>query len=132
MNKNMLPYYASRAIISIGFGGLFLVTGSPVWEAILTAGVLLALFLWAPHSGRYAVHPELGVTTLRRDEWTQAVNDKAARNAFVVIMLLIGAASLYFGTIGMASISSGFLRILLIVGTLVYFGSDFWLRRAQQ
>jgi hypothetical protein len=93
MNRNLLPYYLSRAVFSVIFGGIFFLSGSPLWEAALMAGLLLALFIWAPHSGRYAVHPEFGITALSRDERTQLINDKAARNAFVVIMLLIGAAA---------------------------------------
>ena len=132
MNKKLMPYYLSRAVFAIVFGGLFFMTGSPLWEAILFGGLILALFIWAPHSGRYAVHLELGVTALRRDEFTQAINDKAARNAFVVLMLLIGAVSLTMGAAGAAFALDGILRILLVTGVLVYFGSDLWMRKAQQ
>lgn len=132
MNKNMLPYYISRAIFSIAFGGLFYVTGGSLWSSAGIGTVLLALFLWAPHCGRYAVHPEYGVTALRRDERSQVINDKAARNAFVVVMLLIGGASLYFGMAGVISISYTVLKALIIAGVLVYYASDIWLRMAQR
>ena len=130
MNRYLLPYYLSRGVLSIAFGGLFWLTGSPLWEAALIGGLLLALFLWAPHSGRYSVHPEFGVTALRRDERTQVVNDKAARNAFVAVMLALAAASLYWGSAGAAVVSIGVLKILLIGGTLIYFASDLWFRKA--
>jgi hypothetical protein len=55
----MSRYYISRILVSVAFGGLFALTGSPWWMAVLTSIVLIALFLYAPHSGRYAVHPEL-------------------------------------------------------------------------
>lgn len=132
MNSKMTPYYVSRTIFSVLFGALFFATGSPLWEAALIGGSILALFIWAPHSGRYSVHPEFGISALRRDEWTQAINDKAARNAFVAIMLLIGTASIYFGALGTASIPAVFMRGLLIIGTLVYFGSDLWMRKSKQ
>lgn len=51
----------------------------------------------APHSGRYSVHPELGVTALRLDERTQITNDKAARNAFVISILALCGITAYFG-----------------------------------
>lgn len=132
MRKEMRPYYISRAILSIGFGALLYFTGSPLWQAVLLGAAILGLFLWAPHSGRYSVHPELGVNALRRDEWTQAVNDKAARNAFAAVMLLVGGAGLYFGAVGAALVPAGLLRALLIAGAAVYFGSDVWMRRNQQ
>ena len=130
MNKSLMPYYLSRAAFSILFGGIFLLSGSPLWEAALIGGSILALFLWAPHSGRYAVHPELGVSALRRDERTQVINDKAARNAFVTIMLLVCAASFYFSATS-AAITSGVFRMLLTCGALAYFASDVWLRKFQ-
>jgi len=111
---------------------LFYLTGSPWWQALLLGAAILGLFLWAPHSGRYAVHPELGVTAMRRDEWTQAINDKAARNAFAAVMLLAGGMGVYFGTLGTALVAAGLLRALLIAGAAVYFVSDLWMRRAQK
>lgn len=129
MTKKLIPYYLSRAAFSIAFGVLFFVTGAPLWESILIGGLVLGLFIWAPHSGRYAVHPEFGVSALRRDEWSQTINDKAARNAFVAVMLLICGAGIYFESA--ALIPVGFLRILLIMGTIVYFISDLYLRKSQ-
>ena len=128
----MLPYYLSRTILSVAFGFLLFVTGAPFWNAILMGGIILALFLWAPHSGRYSVHPEFGITALRRDERTQTINDKAARNAFIASMLTLAALAVYFGSLGVSSISMGVFRIVLVVGALTYFVSDLWLRKSQQ
>ena len=126
----MSPYYLSRIILSTAFGLLLFITGSPFWMVILISGFILAYFLWAPHSGRYSVHPELGVTALRRDERTQAINDKAARNAFIVSMLTVGAIAIYFGLFGAINISISVLNIVLIIGVLTYFVSDLWLRKS--
>jgi len=111
---------------------LFLATGSPWWMALQIVGLLFALFLWAPHSGRYAVHPEFGITALRRDERTQVINDRAARNAFVVSMLLLGAVAVFSGVSGMMSITLGVIKIVLLAGALTYFACDLWLRKTQQ
>lgn len=132
MKQALMPYYLSRAVFSIAFGLLFLATGSPWWMALLIGGLLLALFLWAPHSGRYAVHPEFGITALRRDERTQVINDRAARNAFVVSMLLLGAIAVFAGASGMMSITLGVIKIVLLAGALTYFACDLWLRKTQQ
>jgi len=126
----MSRYYISRILVSVAFGGLFALTGSPWWMAVLTSIVLIALFLYAPHSGRYAVHPELGVMALQRDERTQTVTDRAARNAFVVTMLVIAGMMIYFGSTSIASVPIVALKLVLAVAALTYFLSDFWLRRS--
>jgi uncharacterized membrane protein len=126
----MSRYYVSRVVISLAFGGLFALTGSSWWMAVLVSAVLIALFLYAPHSGRYAVHPELGVMALQRDERTQTVTDRAARNAFVVTMLVIAAMAVYFGSISPAGVPVVALKLTLVLGALAYFLSDFLLRRS--
>jgi hypothetical protein len=90
--------------------------------------VALAFFFYAPHSGRYAVHPELGITALRRDERTQAITDKAARNAFIASMLALAGVALYYGGTAMVPVAA--IHWTLILGALVYFFSDLWMRRA--
>ena len=127
----MKSYYFSRAIISIAFGILFALTGSP-WSTSVLVGVLaFAWFLLAPHIGRYSVHPEFGVTALRRDERAQVINDKAARNAFVISMLALGGVIAYYGMLALTSIPIAVFKWLLILGVLIYYLSDFWLRKAQ-
>lgn len=128
--KGMSLYYASRAIVSIAFGGLFFLSDSSLLMAILIGSVAFAWFLWAPHSGRYTVHPELGITALRRDEHTQQINDQAARNAFVVLGIAIGVLSIYFGSILQIDIPVRILNYALILGALTYYVSDFKLRKS--
>jgi len=126
----MSRYYISRVLFSAAFGGLFALTGSPWWMAVLVSVVLIALFLYAPLSGRYAVHPELGVAALRRDERTQTITDRAARNAFVVTALVIAGITVYYGAISSASVPVVALQLTLAVAALTYFVSDLWLRRS--
>jgi hypothetical protein len=128
--KGMSLYYVSRAIVSIVFGGLFYLSGSPLWTAIMIGSAAFAWFLWAPHSGRYAVHPELGITALRRDEHTQQINDHAARNAFVVLGMAIAILSIYFGSVLQTDIPVRILNYALILGVLTYYASDFQLRKS--
>jgi nitrogen fixation-related uncharacterized protein len=125
----MRAYYASRALISIAFGLLFTFTGSPWWMGVLMGALAFGFFLWAPRSGRYSVHPEMGATALRRDEHTQVVNDRAARNAFVIMGLALAGLSIYFGAINLAFIPVTLLNYTLILGVVVYFLSDLILRR---
>lgn len=125
----MSRYYVSRALVSAACSGLLALTGSPWWIAAGVGVIAFAFFLWAPHSGRYAVHPEFGVTALQRDERTQAINDHAARNAFVVTMLAGAATAIYFGTVAHSSIPVMVLDRILALGAVSYFLSDLWLRR---
>jgi hypothetical protein len=127
---SLYRYYLSRALISLAIGIVFALTGSPWWMAALAGVITFGFFLWAPRSGRYAVHPELGITALRRDERTQAINDQAARNAFIVTMLVVAAIAIYFGSIVRTDIPVGILDFSLALAALTYFLSDFWLRRS--
>ena len=132
MDKKLMPYYLSRTALSIAFGFLLFVTGSPLLHSIIIGGLLIALFLYAPHSGRYSVHPEFVLTPLRRDEHTQTINNVAARNAFVVSMLVISAIVIYFGSFGAVNISISIIKMVVAIGALTYFISDFWLRKSHQ
>ena len=125
----MSRYYVSRALFCIVFGGLFALAGWLWWLAILAGIMPLAIFLWLPHSGRYVVRPELGVTALRRDERTQRIADRAARNAGLVTMLATGAVVIYFGLIAPAQVPVAVLNFVLLLGILVYWVSDFRMRR---
>jgi hypothetical protein len=128
--SGMSAYYISRAVISAASAVLLALTGLQWWMATLMGVIVFGLFLWAPRSGRYAVHPEFGVTALRRDERTQTINDKAARNAFIVTMLAIAGIAIYFGSIAPAGVPVAALQSVLILGALTYFVSDFFLRRS--
>jgi len=120
----MRAYYLSRFVVSILFGLVFAFSGSPWWGGLLAGGAAFAWFLIAPHIGRYSVHPEYGVTALRRDERSQGINDKAARNAFIVTMLALGGFILFQGA------AASVLKWLIVLGVVTYYASDIWLRRA--
>jgi hypothetical protein len=128
--KGMSLYYLSRAIVSVIFGLMFHFSGSPWWTAVLIGGTALAWFLLAPHIGRYTVHPEFGVTALRRDEHSQQINDHAARNGFVVLGIAVAMLSMYFGTFLQTDIPARILNYALILGVITYFATDFRLRKA--
>lgn len=125
----MNAYYASRAVLCAALGAFFAFAGAAWWTAALIGAAAFALFVVAPRTGRYAVHPEEGVTALRRDERTQAINAAAALNAFVISMLALGGVIVYFGTLVSRDVPVMVLEGLLVLGALVYYVSDFWLRR---
>jgi hypothetical protein len=129
MMSGMSAYYISRAVLSTALSILLALTGLEWWMAVLMGIVVMGFFLWAPRSGRYSVHPEFGVTALRRDERTQIINDKAARNAFVVTMLVTAGTAIYFGSFAPTAVPIAILERTLILGVLTYFLSDFFLRQ---
>jgi hypothetical protein len=128
--NRMVGYYLSRALISAALGGILALAGSPWWMSVSIGLLALAFFVWAPRSGRYAVRPESGIAPLRRDERTQMINDRAARNAFVVSMLAIAAAAIYFGLIARANVPVIVLNGTFTLGVLTYFVSDAILRKS--
>lgn len=126
----MTRYYVSRILIAWIFAALFYAVGSSWWVALLVGVMATAWFLYAPHSGRYQVDPGRGVTALGRDERSQWINDKAARNALVVLGLALGGLNIYFGTIaGSATVPIEWTRWLLAGAAAVYLLSDIVLRR---
>ena len=128
--SGMSLYYTSRAIITLAFTFLLVFSGMEWWLAALMGFGVFGLFLWAPHSGRYAVHPELGITALRRDERTQIINDKATRNAFIVTIFAIAGITIYFWSNALVAVPIAILEYVLILGALTYFVSDLFLRRS--
>jgi len=129
MNR-MFSYYLSRVLISAALGGILALAGSPWWMSVSIGILALAFFVWAPRSGRYVVRAESGMAPLRRDERTQIINDRAARNAFVVSMLATAAAAIYFGLVARTNVPVMVLDITFAVGLLTYFVSDAILRRS--
>lgn len=125
----MSRYYLSRLLVSATLCGLLLLSGSSGWTAALAGAGVFALFLWAPHSGRYAVRPERGITALQHDEFTRAITDKAARIAFVVTTLALGGLVVYFGSVAPADVPVRLINFVLILGWAIYFVVSFWLRR---
>lgn len=128
----MKAYYLSRLVLSAAIGAFAVFVGAAWWLGVLLALVAFALFWLAPRLGRYAVHPEEGVTALRRDERSQAINAASGLNAFVISMLGLGGVIIYFGMLASRDVPVTVLEGLLILGALVYYATDFWLRRAQQ
>lgn len=129
--SGMRSYYLSRLAIAAAFGALFVLTGSPVLLGVLVAALGFAWFLVAPRIGRYTVRPGSGAVALSLDERGRAIRDSAARNAFVVCMLALGAVILYFHAQALPSVPTDVLLWVLVLGALVYYVSDFWVRRAQ-
>ncbi len=130
MNKKMRSYYISRGVLSLIFGLVIYLLTHSIWISILFIMLNIAVFTYLPHSGRYKVKPEGGVTPLRRDEWTQIITDKAGRNAWVVVALMGSFTILYFGLISPGDVPVTVLAVIIFSGNVAYYGTDFWFRRS--
>jgi predicted membrane-bound mannosyltransferase len=64
-----------------------------------------------------------------RDERTQAIADKAARNSFIVLMLAVAPIAVYFGSIARTDVPIALVCLLPLLGMAVHFAADIWLRR---
>ena len=125
----MKSYYLSRAIVSAGLAACLALLGTPLWLSAASGMLVFLVFVWMTRSGRYVVNPGFGATALRRDERTQQIVDKAARNAFVVVTLILAGLVVYFGPVEKSDVPVGLLATGLAAGAVGYILSDFWMRK---
>jgi hypothetical protein len=94
-------------------------------------GAILAFltFVYLSRSGRYRVNPQKGVTALHRDEWTQSINQRSGRNAWVVVTITGSALVLYYGLLSPGDVPTSLLGGVLLIGLLTYYISDYWMRK---
>ena len=128
----MKAYYTSRLLLSLAFTMLLATTGMPVLTASVIGIVLIGLFVLAPRSGRYSVHPEFGVTALRRDERSEAINEKSARNSLVLTAIAAAILTAYFVSVGATTVPIIALKALPWIAVVSYYASDIWIRVAQR
>lgn len=125
----MKKYYISRGMLSIAFGGLLYLVSDYVLAGLLGAVLGFAIFVFLPRSGRYKVLPDKGTTALRRDEWTQSINQRSGLNAWVVSAITSGGLVLYYGLISPGTVPVSLLGISLLSGWVTYYTSDYRLRK---
>jgi len=125
----MMKYYVSRLVVTAVAVALLVLAELPWWIAAVVGALMLGFFVWAPRGSRYVTRDKAGVAPLRRDERTQAVADKAGRNGFVALMLAAAAVAIYWGVVAETDVPGFVLYLLVALGWIVYFVSEFWLRR---
>ena len=123
MNRQLMPYYVSRAVLSALFGWFFSLNAGP-WLGVLTGLLVYAGFLWYAHSGRYLVETNNPLFPLRRDARARAIRDKATVTA-------VGVAGLAFLGLSIAAWILGFGHqigsLALVLGAVTYFVVSNWL-----
>ena len=125
----MKSYYMSRAVISIAFGGLVWLVSGYLLAGVLIAAVVFIMFLYLSRSGRYRIDPQKGIRALRRDEWTQSINNRSGRNAWVVVTILGSSLVLYYGLLSPGDLPVSLLGGVLLIGLVTYYVSDYWMRK---
>ncbi len=118
MKKELMPYYLSRAVLSIAFVLAFIYLGGATWMGVSLGIVSFAGFIWYAHNGRYLVDPSSPLTPLRRDARGKVIRDRAAVAGIsvggVAFFLLFLARNLLGWSVNLDSIS-------LLVGVITYF-----------
>ena len=125
----MKLYYISRGIISIALGGLLYLLSQSLLISVSIAVVIFITFMILPRTGRYKVFPQKGMTALRRDEWTQSINQRSGLNAWVIVTITGAGLVLYYGLISPGDVPTGLLGALLLLGLVAYYVSDYWMRK---
>lgn len=125
----MNRYYISRGVLSIAFGVLLYLVSDTLVLGLLSAILTFIIFVFLPRSGRYKVLAHKGVTALRRDEWMHSINQRSGRNAWVIVAIAGSGLVLYYGLISPGDVPVNLLSLLLLLGMVTYYVSDFWLRR---
>ena len=118
MNKEYLPFYISRAILSFIFS--ILVMGFN-WMAIFLTILFFGLFLLYLHSGWFSIDLRYPLTPLRRDSRGQEIQRKALISSVGVGLLIYLSSSQLSGLIGLSL--SG--NIALFIGVITYFVTQF-------
>lgn len=118
MKREFLPFYISRAILSLVFA--LLVMGIN-WHAMLFAAILFGLFLLYLHSGWFSIDLRYPLMPLRRDQRGQEVQRKALITAVIVGVLVHFTSSHLAGVAGLSL--SG--NVALSIGIITYFVAQF-------
>jgi hypothetical protein len=118
MNRQFIPYYFSRAVLSLGFS--ILVLGF-TWKAALLTAIFFALFLVYLHSGWFHTDLDQPLFPLRRDDRGREIQRKA-----LIAALLAGVALLLLLTaIPIAGGVSSAAPLAISLAVIVYFISQF-------
>ena len=80
MKRQFLPYYVSRAVLSLAVSLLVL---GLTWKALALAAFFFSLFVLYLHSGWFRVDPTQPLFPLRRDERGREIQRKALIAALV-------------------------------------------------
>ena len=119
MKRQFLPYYVSRAALSLVLA--FVVLGF-TWKAAALGACFFAFFLVYLHSGWFEVDPSRPWFPLRRDERGREIQRKALIAALVsgVIVFVLLTAIPFSAS---PALAAG--PLAMVLGACVYFAAQF-------
>ena len=123
MNRALIPYYASRALLSALLGYVISSAAGALAGAILGLVTFLG-FLWYAHSGRYLVDTSSPLFPLRRDDRGSAIRDRSVVVAVTIAGLTYAVLSVLSALLQLQA-PIGWLAIA--VGVVSYFAASNWL-----
>lgn len=119
MKRQFIPYYLSRAVLSVVFAVVVL---GFTWKAAALAACILGFFLVYLHSGWFEVDLSRPWFPLRRDERGREIQRKALIAALVSgVVLFVLLTAVPFS----ASLNVGAGPLAFALGTCVYFATQF-------
>lgn len=121
MRRDLLPYYLSRAALSIMFP---ILVGGISWSAALIALALFTMFILYAHSGWFRVDTSHPLTPIRRDERALLVQRKALIAA-IAVAFVVYFASIYAPSSLAPILMNG--RLVPALSVLTYFFTQFLL-----
>jgi hypothetical protein len=119
MKREFLPYYLSRAVLSVLFAVLVM---GLTWKAVVLAVILFGLFVLYLHSGWFQVDASHPLTPLRRDEHGRQIQRKALISAVVAGLLIYFIPALTSRFTGLPVLTG---TMALSFGVLTYFVAQF-------
>ena len=119
MKKQFLPYYTSRALLSVAFA--ILIAGF-TWKMIALAIVSFGFFLLYLHSGWFKIDTKNAIFPLRRDSRAQLIQRKALIIAIFVGLITYFLLPFISGLWGLTAFSGSTAFALAIIA---YFISQF-------
>jgi hypothetical protein len=123
VNRALIPYYVSRALLSALFGYLISIGAGPAIGAILGALTFIA-FVWYAHSGRFLVDTRSPLFPLRRDARASAIRDRSLVVSVALAGLTYAVLALLSRVLALQLYAGG---LALIVGVVSYFALSNWL-----
>ncbi len=124
-----LPYIVSRVVLSAACAGALVLGGLAWWIAVPAGAVIFVFFLLVGKTDRYVIRDDAGAAPFRRDERSQTIRDKAARNAFVLTVLCLAGLTIAYGRLD-AAVPVAALGSLLALAAATYAVSELLLRRS--
>jgi|GEM_PF-1305908 len=129
MKRDLRWYYATRGLLILAWIGLMVLLKARTEIILFGALVMIILYLWLPHSGRYVIRTDKPLSPLQRDERERTISFRATAYAFSVLLVLLAAAVIGAGLRGQNTLSIELVSTIIALGMIIQLAANLWLRR---